>query len=70
MSRASAYHHFGMVSPFKFARDIHHAHTNGAKRYADEYFTWRQVAYVHCFHKWPAIDALEVRRCLSIAPAS
>lgn len=60
VSRASAYHHYGMVSPFKFARDLHAVDSNGAKRYADEFFTWRHVAHVYCFHKWPAIDSLQV----------
>ena len=60
VSRASAYHHYGMVSPFKYARDIHSHSSSGARRLADEFFTWRSVAYVYCFHRWPAIDTLEV----------
>ena len=42
VSRLSAYHHFGMISPFKVARDALATKSNGATKYVDEFFTWRR----------------------------
>ena len=56
----SAYHHWGMVSPFKVSRDVAAAGNSGATRYADEWHTWRGIAYLHCHHHWPSIDSFEV----------
>ncbi|KAK9806535.1 hypothetical protein WJX73_008373 [Symbiochloris irregularis] len=59
VSRLSAYHHYGMVSPFKIARDLHNSPSSGARRMADEFHTWRNVAHVYCLYTWPKIDTLE-----------
>lgn len=59
-SRLSAYLHYGMVSPFRIAREsaaINHA---GAEKFLDELLIWRELAYAFCFHRddhnqWSAI---------------
>ena len=60
MSRLSAYHHMGMVSPFKISRDVAAAKNAGAAKFSDEWLTWRGIAYLHCHFAWPKIDSLEV----------
>jgi deoxyribodipyrimidine photolyase len=60
VSRLSAYHHYGMVSPFKVARDALLARSNGAEKYLDEFFTWREVAHAFCFRSWPALETVQV----------
>ena len=60
VSRLSAYHHWGMVSPFKITRDVAAAKTSGASKFGDEWLTWRGIAYLHAHHHWPQIDSLEV----------
>lgn len=64
----SAYHHMGMVSPFKITRDVAAAKSSGATKFGDEWLTWRGIAYLHCHHHWPKIDSLEV--CYSDATQS
>lgn len=61
VSRLSAYHHYGMVSPFKVARDALLARSNGAQKYVDEFFTWREVAHAFCFRMWPQLESVAVR---------
>ena len=60
MSRLSAYHHFGMISPFKIARDALATRSNGATKYVDEFFTWREVAHAFCFRSWPVLESTQV----------
>ena len=60
VSRLSAYHHFGMISPFKVARDALATKSNGATKYVDEFFTWREVAHTFCFRSWPVLESTEV----------
>ena len=60
VSRLSAYHHYGMVSPFKVARDALLAGSNGAQKYVDEFFTWREVAHAFCFRSWPELESVQV----------
>ncbi len=60
MSRLSAYHHYGMVSPFKVARDALLSRSNGATKYVDEFFTWREVAHAFCFRSWPNLESSQV----------
>lgn len=45
VSRMSAYLHYGMVSPFRIARE---ASTDGATKYLDELLIWRELAYAFC----------------------
>lgn len=62
MSRLSAHLHFGMVSPFRVARDALAAKSFGAGKFVDEYLTWREVAYAFCFYHSADLDTLKVRR--------
>jgi len=69
VSRLSAYHHFGMISPFKVARDALLSRSNGAAKYVDEFFTWREVAHAFCLRSWPTLESLQVcGTCLSCGP--
>ena len=61
VSRLSAHLHFGMVSPFRVARDALAAPSFGAGKFVDEYLTWREVAYAFCFHHCSDLDSLRVR---------
>lgn len=56
-SRMSAYLHYGMVSPFRVARE---AHADGASKYLEELLVWRELAYQWCRHvpDHASIDAL------------
>jgi len=47
-SRMSAYLHYGMVSPFRIARE---ASADGAEKYLDELLIWRELAYAFCYHQ-------------------
>ena len=69
VSRMSAYLHYGMVSPFRLAREAARFDTAGSEKYLDELLTWRELAYVFCFYRsdherWSAVpqwaqDSLE-----------
>jgi len=61
VSRLSPYHHYGMVSPFKVARDAVRAGSGGAKKFADEFMTWRELSYLFCYHNWTTIETLQVQ---------
>ena len=63
MSRLSAHLHFGMVSPFRVARDALAAKSFGAGKFVDEYLTWREVAYAFCFYHSADLDTLKARSC-------
>lgn len=45
VSRMSAYLHYGMVSPFRIARE---AAALGADKYLDELLIWREMSYCFC----------------------
>ncbi|KAA5544511.1 FAD-dependent oxidoreductase [Roseiconus nitratireducens] len=55
-SRMSAYLHYGMVSPFRIARE---AAAEGATKYLDELLTWRELSFHFCFHHRDEIDSLD-----------
>lgn len=62
VSRMSAYLHYGMVSPFRIAREAAlEANANaGAEKFLDELLVWRELAYAFCFYRhdhdqWTAI---------------
>ncbi|MGF1578929.1 MAG: FAD-dependent oxidoreductase [Gemmataceae bacterium] len=55
VSRMSAYLHFGMVSPFRIARE---AAERDAEKYLDELLIWRELAYNFCFYRHKDIDTL------------
>jgi photolyase PhrII len=59
VSRMSAYLHYGMVSPFRIARD---ADAAGAEKFLDELLIWRELSFNFCFHRpdhdsWEALPA-------------
>lgn len=60
VSRMSAYLHYGMVAPFRIAREAAEIKSGGAEKYLDELLVWRELAYAFCFHRedhdqWSAI---------------
>ena len=62
VSRLSAHLHFGMVSPFRVAREALAAGTYSANKFVDEFLTWREVAYAFCFHHSADLETLQARR--------
>jgi hypothetical protein len=58
VSRMSAYLHYGMVSPFRIAREAAAAETKGADKYLDELLVWRELGHAWCFHT-AAVDRVE-----------
>ncbi len=51
VSRMSPYLHYGMVSPFRIAREAAAEDNEGAKKYLDELLIWRELAYNFCFYR-------------------
>ncbi len=51
VSRMSAYLHYGMVSPFRLAREAAQVDTVGSEKYLDELLIWRELAYTFCFYR-------------------
>ncbi len=47
-SRLSPYLHYGMVSPFRIARQAHQVGGEGAEKFLDELLIWREMAYAFC----------------------
>ncbi len=56
VSRMSAYLHYGMVSPFRIAREA--AELN-AEKFLDELLIWRELAFHFCFHNVEGLDSLD-----------
>ena len=50
VSRMSAYLHYGMVSPFRLAREAKRYGGEGAEKFIDELLIWRELAYTYCFY--------------------
>lgn len=50
VSRMSAYLHYGMVSPFRIARDARDAGTGGSEKFLEELTIWRELAHHFCAH--------------------
>lgn len=60
VSRMSAYLHYGMVSPFRIAREAASESNAGSEKFLDELLIWRELAYAFCFYRhdhdqWTAI---------------
>ena len=60
VSRMSSYLHYGMVSPFRIAREAAAIDNAGSEKYLDELLIWRELAYAFCYHRedhdsWSAI---------------
>ncbi|HYW31674.1 MAG TPA: FAD-dependent oxidoreductase [Gemmatimonas sp.] len=51
VSRMSAYLHYGMVSPFRLAREAAALPGTGPAKWLDELLVWREVAYTFCHHR-------------------
>ena len=51
VSRMSAYLHYGMVSPFRIAREAAEIRSEGSEKFLDEFLVWRELAYHFCFHR-------------------
>lgn len=56
VSRMSAYLHYGMVSPFRIARE---AAEEGAEKFLDELLVWRELAFHYCFHHCDEVNSFE-----------
>ena len=56
-SRMSAYLHYGMVSPFRIAREVTMSPSDGGEKFLDELLIWRESAYAFCFYR-DDIDSL------------
>ncbi|MEN9797403.1 MAG: Deoxyribodipyrimidine photo-lyase [Pseudomonadota bacterium] len=50
-SRMSAYLHYGMVSPFRVAREAVAHRTEGAAKFLDELHVWREVPWSFCAYR-------------------
>jgi photolyase PhrII len=50
VSRMSPYLHYGMVSPFRLAREAAEVGGEGAEKYLDELLVWRELAHAFCVH--------------------
>lgn len=50
-SRLSPYLHYGMVSPFRIAREAAATKLPGADKFLDELLIWRELAYSFCFYQ-------------------
>lgn len=62
VSRMSPYLHYGMVSPFRIARETAMIDNAGAEKYLDELLIWRELAYTFCFNRddhgqWSALPS-------------
>lgn len=51
VSRISAYLHHGHLSPFRVGREAHRVGGDGAEKFIDELFVWRELAHHFCFHR-------------------
>ena len=47
----SPYLHYGMVSPFRLAREATAIGGRGAEKFLDEMLIWREMAYAFCFYQ-------------------
>lgn len=62
VSRMSAYLHYGMVSPFRIARECAGLRHDGAEKFLDELLIWRELAWCFCRFRrdhdsWESIPA-------------
>jgi photolyase PhrII len=55
-SRMSAYLHYGMVSPFRLARE---AAASGAEAFLDALLVWRELAFHFCLRHGDELDTME-----------
>ncbi len=68
VSRLSPYLHHGHVSPFRIAREVQavidappsQAGGDGAAKFLDELWVWREMAHNLCFHRWRELESTAV----------
>ncbi|MEM6690735.1 MAG: NAD(P)-binding protein [Planctomycetota bacterium] len=60
VSRLSAYLHFGMISPFRIAREAADA---GAAKFLDQLLVWRELAYYFCRKHSDNLESISVLPC-------
>jgi len=65
VSRLSPYLHYGMVSPFRIAREAALAarkptFKEGAEKFLNELFTWREVSYNLCYYRHDDVQSLAI----------
>lgn len=75
VSRMSAYLHYGMVSPFRLAREAQQIGGAGAEKYLDELLIWRELAYCFCrfnddFDGWKALPSWAIETLMAHASDS
>lgn len=61
-SRISPYLHYGMISPFRIARQAREAQLNrGANlsKLLDDLLVWREMAFHFCFHRFDDLDTFD-----------
>lgn len=51
VSRMSPYLHYGMVAPFRLAREADEQKSKGGAKFLDELLIWRELAYAFCFYR-------------------
>ena len=51
VSRMSPYINYGMVSPFRLAREAASLGGDGPEKFLDELLIWRELAHSFCFHR-------------------
>ncbi|MFK8053871.1 MAG: FAD-dependent oxidoreductase, partial [Woeseiaceae bacterium] len=50
VSRLSPYFHYGMLSPFRVAKEANKIGGKGAQKFIDELTIWREIAHHFCWH--------------------
>ena len=64
VSRMSPYLHHGHVSPMRLAREAHALMTSGvgdgAEKYLDELWTWRELAHHLCYHYPDTLESADI----------
>ncbi len=68
VSRLSPYLHHGHISPFRIARETlalidappSRGAGEGASKFLDELWVWRELAHNLCFHRWREVESTSV----------
>lgn len=61
-SRISPYLHYGMISPFRIARearDLEQIHGADASKFLNELLIWREMSFHFCFHRFDDLDSFD-----------
>lgn len=60
VSRMSPYLHHGHVSPFRIMREALAFGGEGAEKFIDELWVWRELAHHFCFHRAGDLESLSI----------